>query len=293
MNLRVSLILSNVVLLSLPSLSRAADSIFPDKALEAAVRRYVFKKRNNDEPLNEEDVKNISTISFKGFTFDLDSKRVERTPKIKDLTGLEKCVSLRLLDLEDHQIADISPIKDLKLLQSVNLAHNRITNIAPVAELTKLQYLHLAGNEISDISALAKLENMRTLYLSNNKLKDIKPLAKLTKIWSLYLDGNQVTDLKPLAQLKWLKTLDLTGNGVTDIRPLSELGEWQYLFLADNKLTDIQLLVDMAKKDRSGSNRFAPFWNVYLSSNPLSDEAKKVQLPELRKLSVASRIHFE
>lgn len=282
-----------VVPLLLASSSRAADSIFPDKALENAVRRYVFEKRNNDQPLTEDDVKNISTISFKGFTFDLDSKRVERKEKIKDLTGLEKCVSLRLLDLEDHQITDISPIKGLNLLQSVNLAQNKITDITPLAELTKLQYLHLAGNEISDISALAKLENMRTLYLSDNKLKDIKPLTGLNKIWSLYLDGNQVTDLKPLANLNWLKSLDLTGNGITDISPLGELNEWQYLFLSDNKLTDIQLLVDMAKKDRAGSNRFAPFWNVYLSGNPLSDKAKKVQLPELRKASVASRIHFE
>jgi internalin A len=277
----------------MPSISLAAESIFPDKALESAVRRYVFEKRTNSEPLNEKDVQNISTINFKGYTFDRDGKQVQRKEKIKNLAGLEKCVSLRLLDLEGHEIADITPIKDLKLLQSVNLAKNKISDISPVAGLTKLQYLHLADNEIADVSAVEKLENMRSLYLSNNKIKDAKPLSGLQKVWSLYLDGNQVTDLKPLAGLKWLKSLDLTGNGVTDITPLSELGEWDFLFLSDNKLTDIQVLVEMAKKDRKGSNRFAPFWKVYLSGNPLSDAAKKVQIAELRKVSVAGRIHFE
>lgn len=276
-----------------PSITRAADSIFQDQALEEAVRRYVFEKRNNDEPLDENDVQNISTISFKGFTFDRHGKRVQRHERIKNLAGLEKCVSLRLLDLEGHEITDISPIKELKLLQSVNLSQNKVADITPVAELTKLQYLHLADNEIADLSALEKLDNMRSLYLSNNKGKDVKPLAGLNKLWSLYLDGNQVTDLQPLSGLKWLKSLDLSGNGVTDIAPLAELREWEFLFLSDNKLTDIQVLVDMAKEDRAGSRRFAPFWNVYLSGNPLSDEARKVQLQELREASVPSRIHYE
>ena len=59
------------------------------------------------------------------------------------------------------------------------------------------------------------------------------------------------------------------------------------------KMSNIQVLVEMAKKDRAGSNRFAPFWKVYLTGNPLSDAAKKVQLEELRDHSVADRIHFD
>lgn len=271
----------------------AAESIFPDKTLEAVVRRYVFAKRNNQEPLTEKDVENISTIEMKGFTFDREQQIVQRPEKIQSLVGLEKCRSLQLLDLEGHEIADISQIKELKSLLSLNLAKNKITDIAPVAGLTRLQYLHLADNQIVDISPLEKLENLRSLYLSNNQIRDVKPLAGLKKIWSLYLDGNQVADVKPLAQLQGLKSLDLSRNGLDDISPLGELTEWDYLFLDGNKLTDIQLLVEMANKDRAGSNRFAPFWNVYLSGNPLSDEAQKKQLPELRRLSVASRIHFD
>ena len=84
-------------------------SIFPDKSLEKVVRRYVFAKRDNSEPLTADDVKNISTIEGKG-------------KGIRDLRGLEQCKALQLLDLEDNDIADIDPIMDLKLLQSVNLA---------------------------------------------------------------------------------------------------------------------------------------------------------------------------
>ena len=39
----------------------------------------------------------------------------------------------------------------------------------------------------------------------------------------------------------------------------------------------------MAKADNEGPKRFAPFWNVYLAGNPLSDAAKTAQVEELKK----------
>ena len=36
-------------------------SVFPDKALESAVRRQVFAKRDTDKPITAADVANIST----------------------------------------------------------------------------------------------------------------------------------------------------------------------------------------------------------------------------------------
>ena len=42
-------------------------SIFPDKNLETAVRKFVFEKRDNDKPIVEADVVNLSTIEGKGF----------------------------------------------------------------------------------------------------------------------------------------------------------------------------------------------------------------------------------
>jgi internalin A len=250
----------------------AAEGIFPDKNLEKVVRKYVFEKRDNDKPIVEEDVVNISTIKGKG-------------QGIKDLTGLEKCRSLALLDLEDNEIEKIDAIKELKNIQSLNLAQNKIQDIKPIEGLTKLQYVHLAGNEISDLTPLSKLENLRSLYLSKNKIKDLKPLSELKKIWSLYIDENQIEDLKPLTGLKWLDSLNLQGNHVSDLSPLKDLTEWKFLFLANNKVTDLGVLIEMGKKDREGSQRFSFFWQIYLNGNPLSDEAKKTQLPELKKLA--------
>jgi len=256
----------------------AAEGLFPDKNLEKVVRKYVFEKRDNEMPIVEDDVVNISTIVGKG-------------QGIKDLTGLDKCRSLALLDLEENEVESIDAIKELTNIQSLNLAQNKIKDIKPIEGLTKLQYVHLAGNQISDLAPLAKLENLRSLHLSNNQIKDLQPLAELKKIWSLYLAENQIADIGPLAGLKWLDSLDLRGNQVADLAPLKELSEWKFLFLDKNKVTDLGVLIEMGKKDREGSQRFSYFWNIYLSENPLSDEAQKTQVPELRK--VAKTVQLE
>ncbi|WP_348407947.1 hypothetical protein, partial [Roseibium sp.] len=99
-----------------PEEKPVVKSVFPDKALESAVRAEVFAKRHNDEPITAEDVAKIS--------------RVVGTAKgIQSLEGLQHCKSLMLIDLADNEFSDLSPIADLKRLQSVTLAGNKITSL--------------------------------------------------------------------------------------------------------------------------------------------------------------------
>ena len=95
----------------------AAAEIFPDENLEAAVRHYVFEKRHNDEPITAEDVANISTITA-------------RDKGIRDLTGLEHCKRLMLLELPGNEVSDLSPIAGLNLLQSLTLTGNQVEDIS-------------------------------------------------------------------------------------------------------------------------------------------------------------------
>jgi len=253
-------------------------SVFPDKNLEAVVRKYVFAKRDNDEPITAEDVKDLSTIDHKWRK----GKKVrgKEVGRVKDLTGLEKCRSLALLRLSDHEITDLKPVVDLKNIQSLDLSGNKIEDVSPLSGLVKLQYVVLASNQISDLTPLAKLENLRSLYVSQNKISDATAVGGLTKLWSLYLDGNQVSDITPLKTLKNLSSLDLRSNQVKDLSPLVGMTELRFLLIDDNKVSDISVLIDMAKKDAEKEKRFAPYWEVYLAGNLV----KKNQVDELKKL---------
>ena len=191
-----------------------AAPLFPDRILEAVVRQSVFDKRNNDEPLTEDDVRNIAVITAKG-------------KGIKDLTGLEKCVSIASLDLASNAIEDLSALKGLKRLQSLNLAGNKIKDLTPLSGLTGLQYLHLAGNQISDLGPVAKLRALTSLYLSDNNIKYLSPLLGLTDLKYLFLEGNKI---KTLASLVAMARIDAEGD--------QRFAPYWRIYLADNPLSD-------------------------------------------------------
>lgn len=262
-------------LVTVAAVARGED-LFPDKGLEAAVRKEVFAKRYNTEPLTKDDVKNISQVMGK-------------SKGIKSLAGLENCVAVQEIDLENNEITDLTPMAGLKLIQSLTLARNKIESIAPLAELERLQYLELSGNAVTDLAPLAKMTNMRSLYLSDNKITKIEVVKGLKKTWTLYLAGNKVEDFSPIGELKWLTSLDLRGCNIEKLDFLKPLTELNYVMLAENKITDLSMLVEMAKADQQ--KRFAPFWRLYLYDNPLGDKAKGEQVAELK--SIGGRVFLE
>src|SRR4051812_32199071 len=92
--------------------------IFPDKNLEKAVRKFVFEKRDNDKPLVEADLLNLSIVQANGMD-------------ISDLTGLEKCQNLASLELARNKVKDLSALRGMERLQFLNVAKNEVEDITP------------------------------------------------------------------------------------------------------------------------------------------------------------------
>ena len=243
---------------------------FPDKNLETAVRDVLHEPQAE---LNEEKLNNVYILHANG-------------KKIRDLTGLEKCKNLQEIRLADNKIANLTPLKDLTNLQSLDLAGNQIVDINPLKGLTKLQYLVLDRNQVAKLDALSGLSAIWALRLSNNQIADIGSLASLTRLSSLSLDHNQVRDLSVLSKITRISTLDLNDNQIEDITPLGKQTELSMLLLERNKIKDLTPLVTAAKADAEGQKRFAPYLQLYLAGNPLSDAAKNEQLAALKQCGV-------
>lgn len=276
-----------VTILFAPTPGRAADApaaktpepapvpakpIFADKNLENAVRKFVFEKRDNDKPLVEADLVNLSTIQA-------------NSQGITNLLGLEKCVNLASLDIAGNKISDLSPLKGLSKLQYLNLATNLVVDVSPLADVRALQYLELTKNKVKEIRPLAGLTNMASLYLAANAISDVSIVSKLTKLASLYLDSNKIKTIPPLKDLRGLMSLSLSGNTISDLGPLNGITPY-HLFLENNRIKDLTPLVIMAKTDADGEKRFAPFLNLYIKGNPLSSKAKSTQLSQLKEIGV-------
>ena len=154
-------------------------------------------------------------ISIKGRTYSIYETELylyyERLTPL-DLVSIGYMVNLKLLDLDNNSIPDITALSRLINLEELHLDHNRISDLTPLSSLHNLEFLSLYNNRITDISPLAGLTNLESLTLWENRITDISPLAGLINLEFLDLDYNDVSDLTPLFNLKNLETLYISGN---------------------------------------------------------------------------------
>jgi Leucine-rich repeat (LRR) protein len=250
-----------------------AQDLFPDKALEAAVRREVFEKRYNAEPLTLDDVKSISQVVAKG-------------KGIKSLEGLQNCKALMKLDLEKNEIVDLGPIRDLKLLQSVDLASNQIQSLEPLTGLIAIQYLHIANNSIEDLGPLRGMVKMQSLYASGNKIKKLEPIFALKKLWTLDVAASPIEDLNGIAELRGLQTVNLKGCNVKTIEFAKSMREVRLLILQENPEVDLTALIEACQADAKENRRFAPFLRLYVDDSLVQNASKAAWFEELKAIGV-------
>lgn len=248
------------------------DDLIPDKNLETVVRREVFDKRYNTEPLTAEDVKNISQVVGKG-------------KGVKSLEGLQHCKSLMKIDLEKNEIVDLAPIKELKLLQSIDLSSNKIETLEPIAALIQSQYLQLSKNAIADLAPLRQMSNLRSLYIADNKIKSLEPISGLKKMWTLEVSGNPIEDPAPIAQLKGLESVSLMGCGIKSVEFVRTLTP-NFMRLNGNTIADLSPLVEACEADAKSERRFAPFLRLYLDDAMLKDASQSTAIERLKAAGV-------
>ena len=128
----------------------AQPPLFPDKKLEAAVRKYVFEKRDTDKPIVEADVINISTIEGKRpghYQFDgtgevpepgFARSGEEQNSRPEALAGIWHGSSTWTWRRTRWKTS--APLAKVIALQYVELSHNRVSNIeaAPRADQPRL-----------------------------------------------------------------------------------------------------------------------------------------------------------
>lgn len=248
-----------------------AQDLFPDPNLNKVIQEILKRKQINKEKITPDDVRTIYFLDARG-------------EGIKDLSGLEHCVNLAEVKLSDNEISNVTPMAGLKNIQSLYLSNNQISDLTPLTDLVKMQHLEIEGNQIESLAFIAAWDNMRSLYANGNQISDLSPLAQTKKLTSLYLHDNQIKDLSPLKDLPRLSSLGLKNNQVADLTPLQGLDDLHFTFLQGNPIQDLSPLVEMARKDVEGPNRFARFWFLYLDEEG-SEEHQK-QVAELKKLGV-------
>jgi len=136
---------------------------------------------------------------------------------LRKLSNLERLVNLRVLSVCDNEIVAIQGLERCVLLEELLMEENRITKIENVEQLHNLKKLDLGKNKIAAIENLLALTKLAQLSLEDNEVTALSGLAKLSTLLELYLGNNRVADLKEALNLKPLPKLiilDLSGNPV-------------------------------------------------------------------------------
>lgn len=156
------------------------------------------------------------------------------TRGMKSIKGLEYAKNLKKLKLNENEISDISPLKNLTKLEYLEIQRNRIVDVNPLKNLTNLKFLKLYNNLIEDITPLSNLTNLTGLDLHYNVtvggdeshkiiskgITDISALKNLKKLEFLDISANRIEDISILKNFDKIKDLDFSGNRVKNYEGL-------------------------------------------------------------------------
>ncbi len=177
-------------------------------------------------------------------------------PQIQSLEGIQHLIYLVRLELECHELTDISRLAGLASLRDLNLDVNHISDLRPLSNLTELEALGLYNNRVTSLAGLEDLINLEILYLSENTIRDVRPIAGLTNLRLLWLflnceteDGeayyNCLSDLTPLSGLTELETLVMHHNAIADIGFAAGMTSLQHLEATGNRITSLEPLAGL------------------------------------------------
>ncbi|EAE8309403.1 hypothetical protein BOQ37_14880, partial [Listeria monocytogenes] len=171
--------------------------IFPDAAL-AEVIRNTLGKSSVDDVVTQAELDTITQVSA-------------QSKGVVDISGVENLTRVGWLVLNNNEISDLSPVKDLKNLYNLQLNNCRlsVSDLSSISNLTRLTSLYLRDNDISELSPLANLTALEWLALENNEISDLSSISNLRQLVYLNLNNNQISDVSPLKSLSNLNSLHI------------------------------------------------------------------------------------
>jgi hypothetical protein len=123
----------------------AAAKSFPDTEFRAVIREAVGKPPGF---VQQSDLEGITYLNA-------------RNRDITNITGIEKCVNLKYLRLDQNFYLDnVTPLATVVNITELDISSCTLEDISPISHLINLTQLNLFSDEISDISPLLENEGL-------------------------------------------------------------------------------------------------------------------------------------
>ena len=272
-----SLTISMILLVALLMVVAIYQSVvnFEDSGLEAAIRIKLDKPHGL---IVRSELAQITHLDAGGYN-------------ITSLDGIEQLYRLEVLNLEDNQVKDLTPLQNLNRLIDLSLRNNGIIDLEAInfpallnLPLRRLSLRHnvlrVADNEqirLSDLSLLSPLISLEFLELRDNHIGDVSPLNEMSNLQILDLRENLISDITPLKNLTSLRELNIRENEIKDLTPLSDLDNLIYLNIHSNtNLESLEAIADIVSLQ-----------TLILPNVPVGDQIRFLQnMTNLRRLNI-------
>ena len=166
----------------------------PDPNLRVSLARMLGQ--HPDEPITVSQMEQFSDISHRGHTRNgvyVEGQTLEGKG-IRDLTGLEFAINLKILSLKRNEISKLTPLSRLTKLEYLDIGDNNVSNLSPITNLTNIKQLNLGDtNPITDLSPIANLHNIEVISIGKVVLlKDISVLAGMENLREVLMWGSTI-----------------------------------------------------------------------------------------------------
>lgn len=195
----------------------------------------IFKKKLNiqEDSLAINDLKDITAIE------ELDLSNNQYIQNIEPLAQLH---DLKLLNLAETNIGDLTPIRNLTELVELNLSNTKIFDLTPLKYAAKLERLNINDTEVRSVAVLENMPQLKNFEMRATHVIDFDPVAALTGLINLNLGKTQLSDLSPVENLLQLMELDVTSTKIEDVSQLKALKNLISLNIDSTAVKDISPL---------------------------------------------------
>ncbi|MDO5539295.1 MAG: protein kinase [Eubacteriales bacterium] len=156
----------------------------------------------------------------------------DETGSIENISDCAYMKNLRKLVLDNQQIIDISPLKELPL-ESVSLCGNPILDLAPLKGKETLEELRIEDTNVKSLTEVSGCKSLRKLGIACTVIEDLNPITHLQlEEVTMLVPGEGAMEilaelpLKKLIIHSWDGEIDEAAGQITSLESLTIYSYW-------------------------------------------------------------------
>ena len=128
---------------------------FTSRSFLTALKRRVYGNLNVDFPMYLlEDLEEIEMSDY----------------ELESLEGIESCRYVRVVDLTNNNLTDLTELGHLHQVERLYLANNHLGLVDALSNMVVLQVLDISFNDVDDLSPLFDLNHLNYLNVMGNRI---------------------------------------------------------------------------------------------------------------------------